>query len=88
MRAQEQTVLNLIGGLDKVFIIPPFQRNYEWSFEQCNELFSDILLAYKTQKTHYVITSYSIHYTKLYESTAQDIGSDGFMYRCKTQWGG
>jgi len=54
MRAQEQTVLNLIGGLDKVFIIPPFQRNYEWSFEQCNELFSDILLAYKTQKTHYL----------------------------------
>ena len=48
MRAQEQTVLNLIGGLDKVFIIPPFQRNYEWSFEECDELFYDIKNAYVT----------------------------------------
>ena len=28
-----------IGGLDKVFIIPPFQRNYERSNKQCEELF-------------------------------------------------
>lgn len=54
MRAQEQTVLNLIGGLDKVFIIPPFQRNYEWTFEQCDELFNDILNAHLTKKTHYL----------------------------------
>lgn len=54
MRAQEQTVLNLIGGLDKVFIIPPFQRNYEWSFEECDELFYDIKNAYVTQKSHYL----------------------------------
>lgn len=54
MRAQEQTVLNLIGGLDKVFIIPPFQRNYEWTREQCEELFGDIENAYKTGKNHYL----------------------------------
>lgn len=54
MRAQEQTVLNLIGGLDKCFVIPPFQRNYEWSFEQCDELFEDIVNAFKTGKSHYL----------------------------------
>ena len=54
MRAQEQTVLNLIGGLDKVFIIPPFQRNYEWSTDECEELFKDIEIAYQTGKTHYL----------------------------------
>lgn len=54
MRAQEQTVLNLIGGLDKVFIIPPFQRNYEWTREQCEELFGDIKTAYNTGKNHYL----------------------------------
>ena len=54
MRAQEQTVLNLIGGLDKCFVIPPFQRNYEWTFEQCDELFEDIVVAYKTGKSHYL----------------------------------
>ena len=31
MKASETNVLSFIGGLDKVFIIPPFQRNYEWS---------------------------------------------------------
>lgn len=54
MRATETNVLNFIGGLDKVFIIPPFQRNYEWKFEQCNELFEDIINAYKNKKTHYL----------------------------------
>lgn len=54
MKATETTILNFIGGLDKVFIIPPFQRNYEWSNEQCEELFNDIVSAYKNKKTHYL----------------------------------
>ncbi len=54
MKATETTVLSFIGGLDKVFIIPPFQRNYEWTHEQCEELFNDIIEAYKKQKTHYL----------------------------------
>ncbi|MEG1301063.1 MAG: DUF262 domain-containing protein [Erysipelotrichaceae bacterium] len=54
MKATETTILNLIGGLDKVFIIPPFQRNYEWNFEQCEELFSDVVNAHKNNKTHYL----------------------------------
>lgn len=54
MRATETNVLNLIGGLDKVFIIPPFQRNYEWTSDQCDELFYDIVSAYKKNKTHYL----------------------------------
>ena len=33
MKASETNILKFIGGLDKVFIIPPFQRNYEWSFD-------------------------------------------------------
>lgn len=36
LRATETNVLNFIGGLDKVFIIPPFQRN---SFE-CVQIFA------------------------------------------------
>lgn len=54
MKATETNILKFIGGLDKVFIIPPFQRNYEWTFEQCDELFEDIINSYKTQKTHYL----------------------------------
>lgn len=54
MKATETNVLNFIGGFDKVFIIPPFQRNYEWEKEQCSELFDDIIKAYKNKKAHYL----------------------------------
>lgn len=54
MKASETNILKFIGGLDKVFIIPPFQRNYEWSFEQCDELYEDIVNSYKTNTTHYL----------------------------------
>lgn len=54
MKAVDSNVLKFIGGLDKVFAIPPFQRNYEWSIEQCDELFYDIIKSYKTGKNHYI----------------------------------
>lgn len=54
MKATETTILKFIGGEDKVFIIPPFQRNYEWTTEQCEELFEDILIAIKSNKNHYL----------------------------------
>ena len=41
MRAIGTSVLSLVGGLDKVFIIPPFQRNYDWSYDQCDELYKE-----------------------------------------------
>ena len=54
MKATETTVLNFIGGLDKVFIIPPFQRNYEWSELECRALFDDIIISAQTSKKHYL----------------------------------
>lgn len=35
------------------YAIPVYQRNYEWSKEQCVKLFDDIVLAYKRDKTHF-----------------------------------
>lgn len=54
MKASETTVLNFIGGLDKVFIIPPFQRNYEWSDKECRDLFDDIINSCVNNKNHYL----------------------------------
>lgn len=31
----------------KQYTIPVYQRNYEWSKEQCKKLFQDIVLAFK-----------------------------------------
>lgn len=35
------------------YAIPVYQRNYEWSKEQCIKLFEDIVAAYKRDKTHF-----------------------------------
>ncbi|MBR1483419.1 MAG: DUF262 domain-containing protein [Ruminococcus sp.] len=35
------------------YAIPVYQRNYEWSREQCEKLFEDILKAYKRDKNHF-----------------------------------
>lgn len=35
------------------YAIPVYQRNYEWSKEQCEKLFRDIVDAYKKDRTHF-----------------------------------
>ena len=37
----------------KQYSIPVYQRNYEWSKEQCEKLFEDIMQAYFKQKPHF-----------------------------------
>lgn len=54
MKATDTNVLNFVGGLDKVFVIPPFQRNYEWGKTQCEELYNDIITSLKKNRGHYL----------------------------------
>lgn len=35
------------------YTVPVYQRNYEWSREQCVKLFRDIVQAYRNDKTHF-----------------------------------
>lgn len=37
----------------KQYSIPVYQRNYEWSVEQCEKLFEDILQAHKMDRYHF-----------------------------------
>lgn len=55
MKANDLSILEFIGNNNhKVFIIPPFQRNYEWTAKQCDELFDDIVSAHEKGKPHYL----------------------------------
>ena len=38
------------------YTVPVYQRNYEWSREQCTKLFYDIVQAYKSDKTHFCVS--------------------------------
>lgn len=35
------------------YVIPVYQRNYEWPREQCEKLFDDIIQAYKMDRNHF-----------------------------------
>ena len=54
MRAQEKKIKEFIGGLDKVFIIPPFQRHYVWDEKNCLELWDDLINSMNTSVAHYL----------------------------------
>lgn len=42
MTPSERKLLDLLSNNDVTFFIPPFQRNYEWTPEQCRILWNDI----------------------------------------------
>ena len=44
MKAVNQAFTTLIGG-NKQFVIPVFQRDYSWTPEQCEQLWTDVLRA-------------------------------------------
>lgn len=47
MKASENKILRFIGGPDKNFIIPVYQRPYSWKKENCVQLIKDLTDVYK-----------------------------------------
>lgn len=43
MDAHERKLLKLLSNNDVTFFIPPYQRNYEWTENQCNTFFDNVL---------------------------------------------
>ncbi len=43
MKANENPFLHFLEGTDKQFVIPVYQRNYDWKKEQCEQLFNDLV---------------------------------------------
>lgn len=43
MRANEKNLLRFLEGTDKSFVIPVYQRNYDWRKANCKQLFDDLL---------------------------------------------
>lgn len=62
MKAGEEFFLRYLEGHDKRFVIPVYQRNYDWKRDQCAQLFDDILGIIKQKQESYFIGSIvSIH---------------------------
>lgn len=43
MIPQEQKLLSMLSNNDVTFFIPPYQRNYEWTEEQCKVFLDDVI---------------------------------------------
>jgi len=57
MKAEEKRFLHFLEWADKSFIIPVYQRNYDWKKEQCKQLFDDIIQITKEDyRTHFMWT--------------------------------
>lgn len=56
MKANETTLIELIGVRKRVFSIPVYQRNYDWKADNCKQLFYDIQRIAETGKDHFLGT--------------------------------
>lgn len=50
MTPLEQNLLRMLSNNDVTFFIPPYQRNYEWTSEQCSVFLEDVKKTYLANK--------------------------------------
>lgn len=54
MKGEAQPLIKFFDGSDKRFIIPLYQRNYDWKEENCEQLFQDLLKMHNSnRKSHF-----------------------------------
>ena len=54
MKGEAQPLIKYFDGSDKRFIIPLYQRNYDWKVENCEQLFQDLMKLHTSgRKSHF-----------------------------------
>lgn len=49
MKANELQIINFLQAANLQFVIPVYQRNYDWKNAECNELLHDIIAVERYQ---------------------------------------
>lgn len=57
MKGQDQPLIKFFDGSDKRFIIPLYQRNYDWKEENCKRLFDDLIKLHLSQRSSHFFGS-------------------------------
>ena len=61
MHGEAKLLLKFLDGSDNRYIIPVYQRNYDWRPKQCEQLFNDLVqIIKKDRKSHFfgsIVTS-------------------------------
>ena len=62
MKANELPIINFLQAQDVQFVIPVYQRNYDWTNNECKELLNDIIVVESTDRgTHFIGSIVFIH---------------------------
>lgn len=62
MKGSETKLVAFMQGSDKRFMIPVYQRNYDWKTENCKQLFDDLKKVIKThRKSHFFGSIVSVY---------------------------
>ena len=57
MKGDAQPLIKFFDGSDKRFIIPLYQRNYDWEEKNCEQLFQDLLKLHTSQRKNHFFGS-------------------------------
>ena len=62
MKGSETKLLEYMEGAKKRFVIPVYQRNYDWKIDNCRQLFDDLVKVVKNKRhSHFfgsIVSSY------------------------------
>ena len=62
MKGSEAKLVSYMQGSDKRFIIPVYQRNYDWRYENCKQLYDDLIaIIRKKRSSHFFGSIVSVH---------------------------
>lgn len=62
MKGSEAKLVSYMQGADKRFVIPVYQRNYDWRLDNCKQLFDDLVkIIQKDRISHFFGSIVSVH---------------------------
>ena len=63
VKGSEAKLVSYMQGSDKRFLIPVYQRNYDWKTENCKQLYDDLLkVVRRGRKSHFFGSIVSVHH--------------------------
>ena len=72
MQGDAKQLLRFMDGADKRFIIPVYQRNYDWKLNNCRQLYDDLIRVVRQErKSHF--------FGSLVSSLCEESGSSDFL---------
>lgn len=58
MKGSEAQMTGFMEGADKRYIIPVYQRKYDWKLENCRQLYSDLKkIVLEGRSSHFLVAS-------------------------------